>query len=1159
MPGTVEFLKTLASKRALQTLFFVTACLVGLSATSSAAADRYWVGGSGNWSDSGSWSASSGGSGGAGSPGSGDNARFDGGSGSGTITLDTNATVRDVVMAGSTSSSLTLDMGSSTLTCTQDCLFMSGRIAQGSRRASRLVVGRNLDTASCDLSQGEYSLSVELQGSGYWRYSLDDAEQPKLWNLSMAAPGQTTVLRPVGAVPIGTDIDVENQLTLGDASSLLRMDVSEAVNPQRLTIEIHSADDDLDIVSSGARVEIDSIEHEMNGGRTGTIQTDISYSLDYFDVTGSYGGSAGNGPAWHLDGPLDLGGAWLLIEKTASFHTDGHDLSASVIAVGNGSNGTGELHAGDGNVTASQSIRIGAGSGKPGRVYVDDGLVTAPMIDTEGGGSSFVTGENGSMVLSGSTSASGTVYYVSSTSGSDSASGASASAPFQSFDRGISELRPGVTVLFQRGNAWDLGSSALINANGGSVGAYGSGDAPKFEFASGGRLDIDGEWQMAGVELEFGTGTDVVTQPPVVTPPDPPPATPSASAPVVRITAPRSSCVAPCAIFFDARTTTDADLTDWEEFVDLTYSWNFDDPGSGSWTQGARSTTAAPLSRNVDTGPVAGHVYENPGTYRATLEVSDGTNVSTGTFDVTISSPDTAWFGQNTICIANGSTPVAGSNGCPSGAAVMETDDFDLAMRTHNCDAAARRCLFRRGDVFEAQSEVSMTTAGPTLIGAYGSGSKPRINSANGVDTFSFDEGNSNIRIVDLEIVGADGNGRGGGSALAISAQRGIQIHRVLALRLDISHFDHQIHFRGPSGDFTPGVNMPREIAIMDSTILDGPGNGGNDVFVMWEDSLFMGNRVGDKFDGQNGLGEHVLRAKFSHGVVYSHNSLGLLNDSGGRIGCGNIRHIMKLISGFAIPYPTAGVSREYIVADNFISSCKNNMWDVDIGRTDSRIEKVNEGQRKYIVERNLFTKRHTTNGTLSLQVEGSGVVVRNNVFDLSGPGDGTARGMRVWNRAPISDPPVPTENIRVYNNTCYAGYGAQTGGVCFEVTSHSRNAIVRNNLLYENVSSNVTFLTDNGVGTTTCANCNVVSPTNPFVSANPSQISDFALATSTLPVDSGLTVPSISASYPETIAARDGDSDGLAEADIGAFELFGSAGTPPPPPPTLAAPYLLP
>lgn len=1143
---------------------FIAACLLCLVAAPGWAANRYWVGGSGDWSDSGHWSASSGGSGGASIPGSNDDARFDGGSGSGTTTLNTNVTVRDLVIAASASSSIVLSIGSSTLTCTRDCLLMSGRLSQGQRRQARLVVGRNLDTAACDLSQQAYSLSIDLQGTGYWRYSLADGPQPKIWNLSAAAPGQVTTLRPVGAVRIGVDIDVENQLTLGDSSSTLRMDLSEAVNPQRLTIEIHSADSDLDVVSSGARIEIDSIEHEMNGSGRGVIQSDISYAIDFFDVTGSYGAPAGTGASWELSGPLNLGSAWLLIEKTAEFHTADHDLTAGVIVVGGGSNGTGELHVGSANVTALQSLRVGDGSGKPGRVYVGDGRLNSPRLEVEGGGDSFITGGNGTVVLGGQMAATGTVYYVSATGGHDSNSGLSTSAPFQSFDRAISELRPNTTVLFRRDNSWDLGSSALIDAAGGSIGSYGTGDAPAMELATGGRLDVDGEWEMAGVEIRFGTGT--VTPVPPAPAPAPPPSTPAeidpdaGAAPSVRISAPRSNCVAPCAIFFDARGTSDPEMTDWQAYVDLTYNWNFGDPGSGTWGQGARSTTSGPLSRNIDTGFVAGHVYENPGTYRATLEVSDGGNVTTATFDVTITSPEAAWSGTNTVCIANGRTPSPGANGCPAGAAVMDTGDFDLAMRTHGCDDSQKRCLFRRGDTFAAGSEVGMTTPGPTLIAAYGSGPKPRINSANGVDTFSFEEGNSDIRIVDLQIVGADGDGRGGGSALAISAHRGIPINRLLALRLDISHFDHQIHFRGPSGDFTPGVNMPREISIMDSTVLDGPGRGGNDVFVMWEDSLFMGNRVGDKFDAANGLGEHILRAKFSHGVVYSHNSMGLLNDTGGRIGCGNIRHIMKLISGFAIPYPEIGVSREYIVADNFFSSCKNNMWDVDIGRTDSRLEKVNEGQRNYIVERNLFTKRFTQNGTLSLQVEGSGPVIRNNVFDLSGPGDGTARGMRVWNRAPVDNPPVPTENVRVYNNTCYAGYGVQSRGVCFEVTGHSRNAIVRNNLMYENVSSDVTLLTDNGVGTTTCDGCNVGVSSNPFSVANPVEITDFAPAASSSIVDAGVTVPAISTSYPEGFVQLDGDFDGAAQLDIGAYERTGDPGDPAPPPTeTLAAPYFLP
>ncbi|MBJ22491.1 MAG: hypothetical protein CL933_24030 [Deltaproteobacteria bacterium] len=1148
MPRFVEIMRW-------QGLMLVAAGMLCGVAVPSWAADRYWVGGAGTWSDAGHWSVSSGGVGGASVPAASDDARFDSGSGIGTVALDANATVRDLELASSTSAALVLSMGSFRLTCTRDCLFMSGGLAQGQPRISRLIVGRNLDTAAADLSGQSYSLSIELTGTGYWRYSLSGPPQPKIWELSAAAVGQTTTLRPVGSVPIGVDIDIQNQLLLGDASSTLRMDLAEAVNPQRLTIEIHSADSALDVVSSGAHVEIDSIEHEMDGAGQGTIQTNIDYDLGFFDITGAYGASAGFGPSWHLAGPLDLGSAWLLIEKTAELHTDGHDLSAALIVVGNGSDGTGELHVGDANVTATQSLRVGGGRGRPGRLYVDDGRVASPDLDVEGGGESFLTGGNGTIALTGQIATTGTVYYVSA-DGNDSASGLSASMPFRSFDRAISELRSGSTVLFQRGDSWDLGSSALIHAAGGQIGAYGSGDAPILELVSGGRVDVDGEWRMAGLEMQFGAGTVVVGEPPAEEPPalEVPPAI--GAAPIVTITSPRSSCVAPCAIFFDARATSDADLQAWQAFVDLNYSWDFGDPDSGSWGEGARATTSDRLSRNMDTGFVAGHVYENPGTYRATLDVSDGTNISTRTFDVTISSPETVWSGSNTVCIANGSTPIAGSNGCPAGAVVMNSGDFDLAIRTHDCDDLARRCLFRRGDAFAAESEVSMTTSGPTLIGAYGSGPKPLINTADAVDTFSFDPGNADIRIVDLEIVGADGDGRNGGSALAISSERGTPIYRLLALRLDISHFDHQIHFRGPSNDFTPGVNMPREIAVVDSTVLDGPGNGGNDVFVMWEDSLFMGNRVGDKFDGANGLGEHILRAKFSHGVVYSHNSMGLMNDSGGRIGCGSIRHVIKMVSGFAIPYPVAGVSREYIVADNFFSACKDNSIDVDIGRTDSRLEKVNEGQRNYIVERNLFTKRFTLGGTLSLQVEGEGGVVRNNVFDLSGPGDGTARGMRVWNRAPVTNPPVPTENMRVYNNTCYAGYGTTSGGLCIEVRSHSRNAIVRNNLLYENVATGVTLLMDSGVGTVTCVNCNVGVTSSPFAVSNPSVITDFALSEGASIVDAGLSVPAMSAGYPEGRVPLDGDSDGIAQLDLGAFELFGEGGNQASP---LAAPFLLP
>ena len=78
-------------------------------------ADRYWVGGSGNWTDTAKWSTTSGGAGGASVPGVGDDVYINdnGTSGSGVATLNTTATVANFrIDAGGVSFAL----GSNTLT-----------------------------------------------------------------------------------------------------------------------------------------------------------------------------------------------------------------------------------------------------------------------------------------------------------------------------------------------------------------------------------------------------------------------------------------------------------------------------------------------------------------------------------------------------------------------------------------------------------------------------------------------------------------------------------------------------------------------------------------------------------------------------------------------------------------------------------------------------------------------------------------------------------------------------------------------------------------------------------------------------------------------------------------------------------------------------------
>lgn len=63
-------------------------------------ANRYWIGGAGNWNDVTHWSDSSGGVGGASVPTSSDNVYFDGGSGTGTITVNAIASMLDFDVTG---------------------------------------------------------------------------------------------------------------------------------------------------------------------------------------------------------------------------------------------------------------------------------------------------------------------------------------------------------------------------------------------------------------------------------------------------------------------------------------------------------------------------------------------------------------------------------------------------------------------------------------------------------------------------------------------------------------------------------------------------------------------------------------------------------------------------------------------------------------------------------------------------------------------------------------------------------------------------------------------------------------------------------------------------------------------------------------------------
>src|SRR5688572_12692926 len=138
----------------------------------------------------------------------------------------------------------------------------------------------------------------------------------------------------------------------------------------------------------------------------------------------------------------------------------------------------------------------------------------------------------------------------------------------------------------------------------------------------------------------------------------------SAAAQIVpSVVASRLSGVAPLFVFFDATGTTDP--TTARPFHDLEYRWDFRDLGSGYW-----STTG--LQKNFAKGPVTGHVFETPGTYTVNYFVRNAAGSTPVQYvqQINVQDPNVVFSGSNTLCVGN-SLPVAGSDGCPAGAAVL--------------------------------------------------------------------------------------------------------------------------------------------------------------------------------------------------------------------------------------------------------------------------------------------------------------------------------------------------------------------------------------------------------------------------------------------------------------------------------------------------------
>jgi hypothetical protein len=184
--------------------------------------------------------------------------------------------------------------------------------------------------------------------------------------------------------------------------------------------------------------------------------------------------------------------------------------------------------------------------------------------------------------------------------------------------------------------------------------------------------------------------------------------------------------VAPCAVTFSGAGTTKTGETN--PLRNLWFKWDFGDlaKAAETWSYGAIPDTH---SKNKDIGPIAGHVFDVPGTYTVALTVMDSLfNLNTVQQTITITDPDVVFSGSNTICIsADGDFTDA-----PAGSQQITSSDYSAAMNTYI--AADKRLMFRNGRVYTAATAITeKTNISNVQIAPFGPGApyEVRVTSTN--------------------------------------------------------------------------------------------------------------------------------------------------------------------------------------------------------------------------------------------------------------------------------------------------------------------------------------------------------------------------------------------------------------------------------------------
>lgn len=618
-------------------------------------------------------------------------------------------------------------------------------------------------------------------------------------------------------------------------------------------------------------------------------------------------------------------------------------------------------------------------------------------------------------------------------------------------------------------------------------------------------------------------------------------------------TASKTVCPAPCGVFFDA-TGTQTNLIE-DAFTGLDYTWDFDDLGS-------KFASRQGLDANGASGALSGHVFSKKGKYNVILSVSDFMgNQGYNELEINVEDPE-IFFENSTYCVSN----IGNFQDCPTQNNDFHLNTYDQAIDVLFASNGPRRVLFHSGEIFNTSGKTKGGFTGPFHINSYGFGAKPIVYADTDSHILQFNGGTRDLTIANIEFMSSYDSSTGLG--------RHPDGFRFFGSE-DIVLYKNYFH----------GLGLNIYSGIKNAGYVHG-GVYSDNVVTGWQDyALFgdvervaiIGNSIkqsknvlnGD--DGKCGLDcpggintpDHgPFRSGTAVKTVITKNDF--FNNAGWSSGGKAHQPILR--------FGAAGLAEMSIISDNIMEGG----FTMGGSGTSNPDEVAKIGNT--IWERNKFIATNNTRSFLDFQL--GGLTIRNNLFVKPANGVGELGEFNKFlSFLPFGAGGSSSKNLEVtneiYGNTFVSLENGSDEIIFLEISNNSLdNFDVKNNIIYAPASNSVkaTFLqweadsdlknykSNNNIYFSGDVFAKVLDTNYNFedwkifsgedahtLLVDPlfidSEAQDFRLSSSSLGIDNGQKFESDFEDITGKDRPKDGDLDGIASWDRGAYEFGNNAG----------------